>query len=293
MKPRDQLDTLRGLVGLDLSDLDRRRKALYDERALSGRDVNGRQTQIEAMPHYPDAPAEEISVAALSEKLSAAERHNAKQDNLGMSKKASEKALADSEKRQLEIEAEIERQRGLLEREREAAKRYTQMIAASSVPVYQDAEPIRKAIQEAETVNRQVRANASRAAMVAQFETAKKQYADLDKQIEAIDAEKARMVREAAFPVAGLGLTEDGVTFKGLPFSQCSSAEQLRVSVAMGLAMNPALKVLLIRDGSLLDDDSMKAIGEMVDAAGAQVWIERVGEGDECSVVIENGTVKE
>lgn len=292
MKPRDQLETLRGLVGIDTADLDRRRKALYDERALAGRDVNGRQSQIDAMPHHADAPKSEISIADLSAKLEAVNSHNAKQDNLVVHKKSAEDGLAAAEKRATEIEAEIVRLQGQLQHQREAAVRFTKMIAESAVPVYEDAEPLRKAIQEAEATNRKVRENASRAAMVAQFETAKRQYAEYDDKIAAIDAEKAKMVREAQFPIAGLGLGEDGVTFRGLPFSQCSSAEQLRISVAMGLAMNPTLKVLLIRDGSLLDDDSKKAIADMAEQAGAQLWIEEVGEGKDVQVVIENGTVK-
>jgi hypothetical protein len=77
-----------------------------------------------------------------------------------------------------------------------------------------------------------------------------------------------------------------------VPFAQGSSAEQLRVSVAMGLAMNPRLGVLLIRDASLLDDDSMAIVAEMAATANAQVWLERVGDGAECSVVIEDGSVR-
>jgi hypothetical protein len=94
-------------------------------------------------------------------------------------------------------------------------------------------------------------------------------------------------------PIEGLALNEEGVTFNDLPFSQCSSAEQLRISVAMGLALNPKLKVLLIRDGSLLDEESMKALAEQAAAADAQVWLERVGDKDKCAVIIEDGAVKE
>jgi predicted ATP-dependent endonuclease of OLD family len=291
-KPREQLETLRNLVGLDLSALDRQRKALYDERALAGRDVQGRQSQIDAMPEYPEAPAQEIDVADLAAQLEAVNAHNSKQDNLGIHKKTAEQSLAACEKRQQEITQEIARLQSKLAMEREAAKTFTLMIAQAAVPVYQDAEPLRQRIKEAEATNRQVRANASRAAMVAQFATAKEQYAEYDAKIDAIDVEKQRLVREANFPIAGLGLGDEGVTFRGLPFSQCSSAEQLRISVAMGLAMNPKLKVLLIRDGSLLDSDNLQTISEMAETSGGQVWIERVGEGQECQVIIENGEVK-
>jgi len=87
------------------------------------------------------------------------------------------------------------------------------------------------------------------------------------------------------------GLDDPGVTLDGVPFEQASSAEQLRCSVAMGLALNPKLRVLLIRDGSLLDEDSLRMVAEMADAQGAQVWLERVGDGV-AGVLIEDGEVR-
>ena len=101
------------------------------------------------------------------------------------------------------------------------------------------------------------------------------------------------MLAAASFPVAGLSFGEEGLLYQDRPLEQASSAEQLRVSVAMGLALNPQLKVLLIRDGSLLDGDSMRTIAEMAEAAEAQVWIERVGDGDPAAIVIEDGSVRE
>ena len=38
----------------------------------------------------------------------------------------------------------------------------------------------------------------------------------------------------------------------------------------MGIAMNPNLPVLIIRDGSLLDDESRRIIADMAEAAHAQ-----------------------
>jgi hypothetical protein len=61
----------------------------------------------------------------------------------------------------------------------------------------------------------------------------------------------------------------------------------------MGLSANPQFRVVLIRDGSLLDENSMAAIAEMAKQYDASVWIERVGDGKEVSIVIEDGHVKE
>jgi hypothetical protein len=65
----------------------------------------------------------------------------------------------------------------------------------------------------------------------------------------------------------------------------------MRVSMAVALAMNPSLRVCLIRDGSLLDSDSLEIIREMAEAADAQVWLERVSEGADCQVIIEDGAI--
>ena len=56
--------------------------------------------------------------------------------------------------------------------------------------------------------------------------------------------------------------------------------------------MNPKLKILLIRDGSLLDEDNLKMVAEMAEEEGGQLWLERVGEGKECQVIIEDGRIK-
>jgi len=87
-----------------------------------------------------------------------------------------------------------------------------------------------------------------------------------------------------------LAFADDGLTFDGLPFAQASYAQQLRVAVAMGLAVNPALKVLLIKHGNALDQTSLTLLTELAQDAGAQVWLEKVAEAaDGVSVFIEDG----
>jgi hypothetical protein len=49
---------------------------------------------------------------------------------------------------------------------------------------------------------------------------------------------------------------------------------------------------MLVRDGSLLDDRSLQLLGELAVEHNLQCWVERVGQGQECSVIIEDGAVK-
>jgi len=115
--------------------------------------------------------------------------------------------------------------------------------------------------------------------------------ANMTKHLQELEAKRAALLSNCWMPVPGIGFDTDGVTLNGLPLEQASAAEQLKLGVAVACAMNPSLKVMLIRDGSLLDDDSMAMIEQMAEAHQAQIWIERVGNDGKCTVVIEDGEV--
>jgi ABC-type histidine transport system ATPase subunit len=111
--------------------------------------------------------------------------------------------------------------------------------------------------------------------------------------MEALQNKKTDALTEATFPVDGLGFDENGVTFDGKPFTQASGAEQLRVSLAMAMALNPQLKVIHIKNGSLLDSENMQIIEDMAKDKDYQVWIEVVDESGKVGIYIEDGEVKQ
>ena len=55
------------------------------------------------------------------------------------------------------------------------------------------------------------------------------------------------------------------------PFDQASDAERLRASCAIAMRGDAKLRVLRLRDGSLLDEDSLRLLGEMAEAEDWQV----------------------
>lgn len=110
-------------------------------------------------------------------------------------------------------------------------------------------------------------------------------------QIEALDQQKEDALAAAEFPIPGLSFADGDVSYNGVLFEQLSSAEQLRVSLAMAMAMNPQLRVILIKDGSLLDETSLSIIREMAELRGYQIWLEVVGNRADATVIIEDGAV--
>ena len=74
--------------------------------------------------------------------------------------------------------------------------------------------------------------------------------------------------------VDGLELTDDGVLFGGTFFSQMSTAEQIRISTLVAMSQNPALKIILIREGALMNRANLAMIAELGKERGYQLWIE-------------------
>ena len=69
------------------------------------------------------------------------------------------------------------------------------------------------------------------------------------------------MVKKAVMPIDWMEFSEaDGVIINGILFDQYSSAEQLKFACNIATSTNPALRVIYIKDGSLLDTKSMKEI---------------------------------
>ena len=81
------------------------------------------------------------------------------------------------------------------------------------------------------------------------------------------------------------------VTLGGVPLEQISQSEQIRVGVALAMALAPRVRVILIRDGSLLDADTLTQIEALAGERGYQVWTEIVGPDGDDAFVIEDGGV--
>lgn len=295
MDGRKQVETLKGLVGLDFSELEGERSQLYDKRTLVNTDGKSLKARFDGMIEYPDAPEAEVLVSELMDELK--KRENVNQFNIGQRRIFNE-TLSGLDDLNLDIEGLKEQIKDIQDhlKDRETAAKKTEKeiaIAKTKIETLKDVNEteIRDQIANAETVNQQVRSNSDRKDLSETLKTKRKESETLTDQIHKIDESKTAQLSEAKFPVPGLSFSASEVLYNEIPFNQASSAEQLRVSVAMGLAMNPKLKVLLIRDGSLLDEDNLKLIADMAKEADGQVWIERVSKGKECQIIIEDGEV--
>lgn len=110
--------------------------------------------------------------------------------------------------------------------------------------------------------------------------------------IESIDIQKGNLLQDAEFPIKGLSFNEDEILFNGIPLIQASQEEKIRISMAIAMATNPIIKVILIRDASLFDSKNLQIIQQIAKENNYQLWLERVDDSGEVGVVIEEGRVK-
>jgi len=297
MDAKAQLATLKTLVGLDFAALDAERQAAYDERTLVNRDAKAAWAGVEGTPFYQGVPEVEASASELMAELKRRQGVNAAIDARWAEFNSLQRRITKGAEYIQGLEVQIAQLQKQLEDSKALKASMEQQVESERAALHalarEDEAAILAQLDDIQALNGKVAANAQRRELSAKAQALEEKSKALTTKIETIDAKKSEALAAAKFPVPGMSFGEDGVLFNGLPFSQASDAEKIRVSVSMGLAMNPQLKVVLIRDGSLLDQNSLAMIASMAAENGAQVWIERVGHGDECSVIIEDGQIKE
>lgn len=302
-EPKKQDEILKQVLGVDFSQLDAKREALFAKRRDIRRDAKQLEARLDALVQHSGVPAEEVSVAALTMQLEgmrdqADENRKVRQQLEGAKRELDSldaRMAANAERiSQLreELEAAEDLQEGLKANRELRSHEYGECKVAVEALVEPDTAAIREQIAQAGETNRKVRENAERARLDAELKEWLAEVDELSSNIEAIDDTKAEMLASAKFPVPGLGFDETGPTLNGIPLSQCSQAERLRVSVAIGAALNPRVKVMLVRDGSLLDDKSLALLAQLAHETDSQLWVERVGDRDQSAVIIEDGMVR-
>jgi hypothetical protein len=276
---KDQVATLRAISGLDFAEIDKQRATAYDARRDANAVVRNLKGQLAGMQAPPDGtPRDAVNVVELAKELEKAGAHNREIES---HKIKLEKARKDAEAAtQRRLAAEAARVAAAAA-EGQANQAVLDYAAAVEAGVEIDTEPLRTKLDAATAINLQAEADRKWATVQGDIIVAESKATALDKAITEVDATKAKMLSESKLPVAGLGFTDDGVTLNDRPLSQSSQAEQMFVSVKVGVALSPKVPLILVREASLLDAAHMKALDELAQECGAFVLAERVMDTDD------------
>lgn len=271
---KKQLAQLLDLVDLpfNVSELDAERKAIFDQRAEVGRQGKA----IGEVAIDSNLPDEETSASQIIGAIRTAQDQEAK---IG----EAEHGVAFAKSKVDELTAKIAQLTTALEGWTVAITQHQAELDTMEKPA--DVTVLEEQLAGVEETNAMIRANNSAKEQQARKDELRASYESLTEQINAIDKRKADGLAKAEFPVTGLGFDTDGVTYQGVPFKQASTAEQIRVSLGMAMALSPKLKIVRIADGSMLDSDNLALVEQMATEKGFQVWLEIVEGGQGFEIV--------
>lgn len=324
MEPRQQCNELRRIADLpiDIDALEAANAEDYKCRTDLNRDAKAKRAQAAGIIIPQDLPTEFVDESVLLDSLQAATIHNGTIEALKNKQRDYEQRATEkkAEAKSFRQQADTEQQRGDQEAERlrrqledsvqatrarvsklrlaaeqsdRASAENENAHAATVIPEELDLSEIRKNLTAARQTNELIRDRKRRDAILTEAAVVEMQAEDLTRAMARREKQKAEAIAATKMPIEGLGFGVGIVTFNGLPFDQASDAERLRVSVAIAMAKNPKLRVIRIRDGSLLDEDALRALADTARERDYQIWIERVDSSGKIGIVMEDGQVKE
>jgi DNA repair exonuclease SbcCD ATPase subunit len=267
-KPAEQFDMVRVFVkDFDFAVNAKVRKEAFEERTDVNRDARKLSARIEAIVLPPGKRPVVEDTGALVEAAQAASRSNLELENRRAGRVIAAKRANDLEDQIEALEVELRSLRKKIEK-------------AEPLPEPIDVDAFNVRIRAASEAQASARAFEERDRLVKEVNAAEALAEALTAKIETADREKKEAIERSSLPVPGLSLDDGSLTLNGEPFSQASDAEQLRASIAMAGAMAPTLRVIRVRDGSLLDKAGMALVQQYAEENDLQIWLECVAEDD-------------
>lgn len=307
MEPAKRFETLRSLVGLDLSDLKTEYEAVYSERRDVGRTVKELEGKIAGQELFTDAPDAEINVAETFEQIKSAlaqvksfkdirdcakSLHN---DVLALAEKRTEREnkISELNKQIGELQAQVSaisaQITGNQESQRELNSRIDEKAEAAANELVNS---LNTKIQEADSVNKKVRHNAGVKALQSSLGVLNTEQGVRTKKIEDLLRQKVARLAGVKFPIEGLSMDDEKFLYNSIPFDQLSESEQWEVSTAIGFALNPKGIVFMKNCGGL-DRKSRDRVRARAAEKGVQLFLEVVDDASDVQIVIAEGKVLE
>lgn len=303
---KEKAEVLLDLIGVkdQIKALDNQIETLSDQRRPLKTDYLGKRKVAADMPYYADAPEEPVSATELIEKQQAILAKNSQNQairqkvvDLEAQMKLKEQQENDARERVKQIERDLvaaNNQVSTIVNEKfqlSNSLNSTKDIAAKLVD--ESTEDIEQKLRDIDATNERVRANQRRADLEAEAETTEETYKAISDQIETVRKQRIALLEGANMPLDDLDVKDGYLVYKGITWSDMSSAEQLRVATAIVRALKPDCGFVLVDKLEQMDTQTLADFGSWAQSVGLQVIGTRVSTGDECSVVIEDGYAKQ
>ena len=289
---REKAQTLLKIIGVgdQLAALDQEENELYNQRRTIGQIADQKEKFAKEQPYYSDAPKELISPSDLiRQQQEILARNGENQRKRDQVKKYEDSVFflrqsVDSMNEQLE-----EEKRKLQEAEENL------QIAQMNAQDLQDESTaeLEESISNIEEINRKVRANMDKDKAEDDAKEYRNQYNALTTEINKKRNAKTDLLQSAELPLPELSVKDGELIYKGQQWDNMSGSDRLKVSTAIVRKLNPKCGFVLLDKLEQMDMQTLNEFGQWLEQEGLQAIATRVSTGDECSIIIEDGYVKD
>lgn len=277
-------------VGEQLATLEHQEKNLYNERLVIGRTADQKKKFAKEQVYYNDVPKDLVSPQELINQQQSILAQN------GLNQRKREKVSQFEYKVSVLTQEVATLQKQLQAKEMELNKATSDLTIAKTDAldlIDQSTEELERNLAEIEEVNRKVRANLDKEKAEEDAANYIDRYNSLTIEIENVRNQKIDLLKGADLPLQGLGVEDGELTYNNKKWDCMSGSEQLQVATAIIRKLNPDCGFVLIDKLEQMDIETMNEFGTWLESQGLQAIATRVSTGDECSLIIEDGYVKE
>lgn len=303
---KEKAEVLLDLIGVkdQIKALDNQIETLSDQRRPLKTDYLGKRKVAADMPYYADAPEEPVSATELIERQQAILAKNSQNQTIRQKVVDLEAQMKLKEQQEADARERVKQ----IERELTAANNQVSVIVDEKFQLFnslkstkdnaaklvdESTADIEEKLRDIDAINEKVRANQRRADLEAEAETTEETYKAISDQIETVRKQRIALLDSANMPLDDLDVKDGYLVYRGITWSDMSSAEQLQVATAIVRALKPDCGFVLVDKLEQMDTQTLAEFGAWAQSVGLQVIGTRVSTGDECSVVIEDGYAKQ
>lgn len=288
---KEKANTLLEIIGVgqQLYELECQEKEKYNMRRSIGQIADQKEKFAKEQPFYPEAPKTLVSITDLITQ---------QQDILAKNGENQRKRdMTDQLHRQAtQLMAEIERQENTLanlkEQYQSVLRDYDVAQKTSEELEDESTEELEESIANIEAINIKVRANLDREKAEQDAAEYRTQYSSLTTEIESLRKQRMDLLQNADLPLDGLSVEDGELLYNGQRWDNMSGSQQLMVSTAIVRKLKPECGFVLIDKLEQMDMQTLNEFGAWLEQEGLQAIATRVSTGDECSIIIEDGYVK-
>ena len=257
---------------------------------MSGRIAEQKKKFAQEQMHYDGVPDQLISPQELINQQQAILAQNGEN--------ARKREKVDQYEYQVHIlTEEVARIQQMLKEKQDDLVKATQNLAIAKTDamdlVDRSTEELENNLQEIEEINRKVRANLDKQKAEEDAHQAELEWENKDAVLKKVRQDKLDLLKGANLPLEGLSIEDSALIYKGQKWDNMSSAEQLIVATSIVRKLNPECGMVLVDKLEQMDIETLKEFGTWAEKEGLQIIGTRVSTGSECSIIIEDGYVKD